>query len=478
MAVNRISQETETRLVGCLEKVASLVEGGLGPTRALVKVARDEDLGPGLVRLMAQAYNNGRTNAQRKAADDLFDKTASFRLADAQAAVKELYPDQVKSAADLHREQAVSDEYGRPPRWARPEVALTKTAVALVGQAPAAYPREGGRHVKKAFSLLREAGKAIEERRRALSATRDKLASSFGELKAYFRRVGTSTPVKQAQVNARLLFGRASDVVFRQLALDDPLIEKAASASGPAPCRADAREAPYRQVGECVELARACCGLQASLDGLRKEAAQAARLVNDRLVVPDKSYHAGSILRPMQKEAILGPLVGAALGNESEDKPGFLSTVAGKAFGGAAAAAGADAFQRALPKGLDSARADAFADLTSPEHEAKLRNVRAQAVLHDILANDEYLAGEHPEKVVKTYNEITKLSPRAADQPMLMRSLLRRYMQQATVEPHDIDQQLGIENKIKDRNKPSEEYNLPPAVGNALQGVKPGVKRE
>src|SRR5947209_14252371 len=140
MAVNRISQETETRLVGCLEKVASLVEGGLGPTRALVKVARDEDLGPGLVRLMAQAYNNGRTNAQRKAADDLFDKTASFRLADAQAAVKELYPDQVKSAADLHREQAVSDEYGRPPRWARPEVALTKTAVALVGQAPAAYP--------------------------------------------------------------------------------------------------------------------------------------------------------------------------------------------------------------------------------------------------------------------------------------------------------------------------------------------------
>lgn len=473
MAVNRISKDTESRLVDCLEKMAALVEKGSDPTDALVKIARDEDLGPGLVRLMSQAYNNGRTNAQRKSADDLFDKSASFKLADAQAAVRTLYPERVKTAADRHHESAVSDAYSSPPRWTRPAEFVKTASVSLVSEAPAPYPRETD-HVKKAFSILRDGRKQVEEDRRLLSETRDKLASAFEDIKTYFRRVGPSVSVKQAQVNARLMFGPAADVLFKQLSLSDSLIEKAASAKAPSPSRAVASQSPYKEIGACIKMARECRRMEESLTGLKKEAAQAARLVNDRFVVPDKDYHAGSILRPMVKEAVMGEL-GEDIANS--DMSGRLSNSGpiggwlGHAAGGAAHALGTQVFNRVLPKDIDKARADTFMDLTSPQHEAKLRNVRAQAVLHDIMANDEYLSGEHPEKVVKMYNEITKLSPRAADQPMLMRSLLRRYMQQPSVEPHDIDQQLGIENKIKDRDQPQSEFNLPPG-GSILSGKK------
>lgn len=450
MAVKRISKETESRLVECLEKVAVHVEGGDDPTRALIKVAREEDLGPGLVRLMAQAYNNGRTNAQRKSALDLFDKSASFRLADAEEAVRELYPRHVKTAADLHRAATVSEEYATPPRWLERRVSFEKAAAAvtLVAQAPVLYPHEGGRHAKKAFSLLREAGRELAERRRQLAHTRDKLAAAFGGLRTYFRRVGTTTPVKQAQVNARLLFGRASDVVFKNLVLDDPLLAKTASAPEPLPCQADSSHEPYALIDTCIRLARKCRDLDVGLADFRKQAGDLARQVNDRFV-PDKPYHLGSILRPMEKESIVSDFLGETLG-------------------GAGRTAGMEAFNSLMPKPIDKVRNDAYLDLTSPEHEARLRNVRSQAVLHDILANDDYLSQEHPEKVVKMYNEITKLSPRAADQPMLMRSLLRRYMQQAAVDPHDIQQQLDIENQIRNRNQPSGEFNQIPSVGSLM----------
>lgn len=443
MAVKRISKETEDRLVACLEKVASLVDGGGDPTAALVEVARDADLAPGLVRLMAQAYNNGRTNAQRKAGDDPFDKSASFRLADAEAAVRELYPPHVKTAAELHRESAVGREYDAPPRPARrPAVGLEKAAFSVTPLDP--YPREST-HAKRAFSLLREAGRELEERRRLLTHARDKLAAAFGGLRDHFRRVGTGHPVKQARVDSRLLFGPAADVVFRQLALDDPLVAKTASAPDPLPGHADPGSEPYSLVGACVRLARECVALEKGLGEFRKQAADLAGGVSDRFV-PDKPHHVGSILRPMRKQAVITD---------------FLQ----EALGGAGRSAGVEAFNKVLPQPIDKARNEAYLDLTSPDHEARMRNIRSQAVLHDILANDDYLSRENPEDVVRMYNEVTKLSPRAASQPMLMRSLLRRYMQLSTVEPHELQQQLDIENKIKDRDKPSGEFNPPPPVG-------------
>src|SRR5690242_10383338 len=117
MAPPRMSKQSEAKILRGVEEMIDLVEEGLHPNAALTKVAGRGNYPPGHLRLMAQAYNTGRTNFQRKSASDPLSKTASFPLADAGKVLEELYPSQVKSAAARWQEDVVSDEYAASPSW-------------------------------------------------------------------------------------------------------------------------------------------------------------------------------------------------------------------------------------------------------------------------------------------------------------------------------------------------------------------------
>jgi hypothetical protein len=106
--------------------------------------------------------------------------------------------------------------------------------------------------------------------------------------------------------------------------------------------------------------------------------------------------------------------------------------------------------------------------VSDPSHEARLRKVRAKAMLHDMMANDEYLSGEDPNKITDAYNEISQLAPRASESPMLMRALLRRFSAQGQVDPHDVDQLVGVEANMKKRDAPVTQTNLPKVMGSSL----------
>jgi hypothetical protein len=137
---------------------------------------------------------------------------------------------------------------------------------------------------------------------------------------------------------------------------------------------------------------------------------------------------------------------------------------------------------KSIEKGMGKPEAklktEAFMAVTDPQHESKLRGLRSQAMLTDMMANDPFLSGESPDRVMGLYNQITKLSPRAADQPLLMRALLRRYLAQGQVDPHDIDQLAGIEVKLKQRDEPQREYNLPKLPQDFTQQSSSPVRRE
>jgi hypothetical protein len=96
-----------------------------------------------------------------------------------------------------------------------------------------------------------------------------------------------------------------------------------------------------------------------------------------------------------------------------------------------------------------------------PQHDLNMRQLQGKAMLHDLLTNDEVISAEHPDKVTKLYNDISKLAPRTATQPLLMRAALRRAISQGQVDAHDADQLLGVENKIKDRDRPEDAPMVP-----------------
>src|SRR4029077_20857665 len=112
-------------------------------------------------------------------------------------------------------------------------------------------------------------------------------------------------------------------------------------------------------------------------------------------------------------------------------------------------------------------KTDALMNVTDPAHENKLRGLRSQSMLHNLMNTDEFLSGEDPQKVTGLYNEINKLSPHAADQPLLMRALLRRYLAMGAVDPHDVGQLSDIEGKLKLREEPGKEP-IPPKYHESL----------
>ncbi len=96
----------------------------------------------------------------------------------------------------------------------------------------------------------------------------------------------------------------------------------------------------------------------------------------------------------------------------------------------------------------------AWLQLEDPAHDAQLRAIRTQAMMADMM-NDPII-GSHPlEEVSKTYNELSQLAPRSAQQPALMRAALRRHLQGA-VQPFETNEALNTEKTLKDTAGPLE----------------------
>ena len=125
-----LTKEAENRIASGLNKVIDLVNGGAAPSDAIVKVATELQLPAGHVPLMVNAYNIGRSEAQRKGSTDLFEKVSEFELADASQVLERMFPTTVKSAGVLAEEWAVSPAYMAPPRFLRDRAKREKLAAA------------------------------------------------------------------------------------------------------------------------------------------------------------------------------------------------------------------------------------------------------------------------------------------------------------------------------------------------------------
>ena len=93
--MKRLSKEAESQVLDALGSVADLVNELDEPNDAIIKAAKEFNIPAGHVNLMVTAYNTGRTNKQRMAADDPQEKAASFKLADPVVIMEALYPSKV-----------------------------------------------------------------------------------------------------------------------------------------------------------------------------------------------------------------------------------------------------------------------------------------------------------------------------------------------------------------------------------------------
>lgn len=451
--MKKISKAAEDRLVGAIEKTAALVNDGMHPNNAIAKAAAEGGIPPGHINLMVHAYNTGRTTRQRQNGGDPFEKSADFEMADAAQVLEELYPSQVKTAAAVLQNTAVSTQYAIPPTgilerresrrvkaasmevdwraWSRGEYADEegRTQQLIVNATPPPpLERDQAYLMKKAYCDADRRQREVNEARRQMHAAKDQMANTFMELTDHFKTAGAA-PIPVVREQCQLLHGNKAVQLIDEVVKVTPGLMRFSQ-------HKSASYDPNRLYSTDGEAYALVSQFLDDLDTYQQKKAE---------------YERVHVAGQEAVENLLAPFVGSP--SSVLDDPVFSTgsekeaTVMPMLMGGSLATNILKNVSSGM-QGPDSGEVNSMmASLTDPAHEQELRNIRSSAALHDMMLNDPVLSSHPPDDVVNAFNEISEMSPRASEQRMLMQSLLRKRMEQGSLDPFEIDQLLGMEQK-------------------------------
>lgn len=476
--MKRLSKEAEEKLVSAVEQVADLVSNeGMTPTDALVKIANDEGLLAGHVRLVANAYNTGKTNAHRQTAADVWEKAAEIPLADAGVAIDKLFT--TKKASPVSKQNI--EDYTRPPVWAdrlRKDRFVAATPLEKYASAPKPKHESEELTLRKQAADKSKSEKKVVEKRARVSLWTDRVMQSTEELRDYFKTPG-NLPFNEVRKTAEALHGEDAAKLFAFLERKNPSFAK--------------------QAGKAVDLAKgevfdiinnaviAGRGYRISTSNYEdqskfhdfmygKQASAKPNKPEHVLEVPgwtekpaEKKAEGGEDNQNgvlgcfLKKEAILGLQTMKAhgqrtakiLGDTSGLKPGAYETSGEYAPGHSIGNTYYPSTATEFDKGV---RPEMLAwELSSPEHENDLRSVQVNGWMHDLMANDQVVGQHQVDEVSKAYNDLSKLAPRAMGNPMIAKMMMSTYLSQGgRVGLFDaqggLAQLLDVENRIKQRD--------------------------
>jgi hypothetical protein len=451
--MKRISKEAEAKVLDALGTVANLVNEVDDPNKAIIKAATEYSIPAGHINLMVLAYNTGRTNKQRLAADDPTEKSASFVLADPKVIMEALYPSEVKTKAEEKRSSVVSADYSRPPVFAQRKSSAMKAARYVdwkLSDKPEQYAHDPKEASARAYNSSLFNKQRMQSCRRELSHARDTLARYFEKLGAYFRTPGSFSFADLSPVVA-IQHGNVGKAVMKQVARAAPLIEKQGASGRLINVSADVE--PFTTITACVKLAK-------ELAAREKDYSHLVEIVEKRA----REKLSPFVHAPGSRSVLGTPSSGSVI---TEKVAGVSNKVIGLAAisnltGGLGSLANqsqqsADkAFQNDIEKFTDQ--------LADPSHELELKRIRSRAMLEDLLANDPVISGYGSADVLQAYNDIVELAPRAADQRMLLQGLLRRHLAgEMSTDPFDVQQNiLGSEKLLAERDTDPKAFSLVP----------------
>jgi hypothetical protein len=495
-----LSKQAEAKLISAIEKAALYANEGMTPNDAIVKSAAEADIPAGHVNLMVHAYNTGRTTKQREQGENTIEKAADFQLADAAVVLKTLYPETVKTSAEVARARAVSTEYAVSPigMLQRRQNDLRKAAAVKAPLPDKTYvppPRDEHAAAMRARSEKIAAQRAEEEQRRVATTAYAKAAAAMDEIAEYFRRPG-NMPFGDAVREVRLRLGDDGVSVLEKVSEVYPQLKKQAATNSshfgddplygvvtrvvthleeyvayrPQEKKAEKKNLslePSVITGSVLDsLSSAPVQLKKSYDTTGAGRWHDSSAVTDTEVArlresfglnppppepppPPPSWSD----TPGRPERPVGRVVGDFTSNLNAPEDSVLSSIGAVLAGPRNAAVGAIGKELFDPEKAKKMKMDQYSKLTAPDHETALKNIKAQATLHDMLLNDEVVSGYDPKEVAIAFNEIANVAPGVVDSPAVLQALLRKRLEAGTLADFDVKQLLEMDKLKAERDK-------------------------
>lgn len=430
--MKKLAATQERAIMSALADVAGHIKESGDPNAALVKAAKAHNIPAGHINLMVHAYNTAGSDRQRDNGNSVLEKAADFPLAQASVVLEELYPATVKTAAAAHHAAAIDPMYSAPPTWTD-EVQQQEKAAAVaaidwsMGPKPDPLPREAGDAMKRAWSSVTANKRACEHARRELAESENAVVGALEKLGSYFRQPGC-VPFGSARAALELYHGDAGRAVMSQVLRSRPSLEKQA---GAIPATVDWKAAPFSLALDCAARGRDMLQKRAALDAATAEHEKVAE----------------ATLRPFAPSRSLSCLAGLCSPEKAAGvkKAAGLGTVIG--YDAAKKALGGVAGSMTTADG-DGTVNDTLQEIASPDHETQMRDIELQYTLQDMMSNDPVIGQHDPEAVTTAFNELSRTAPNVAQQPLQMRALLRKHLQQAAFDPFEAQQVADMEKTV------------------------------
>jgi hypothetical protein len=280
-------------------------------------------------------------------------------------------------------------------------------------------PRDTSLYMDQCLKAKLASERVLTNIKMALLNSKDELDVKLRCVRDWCRKNASQVP--EVEWNSRQLFGSGAKELF-------DLTTLGLTGIGRAEKRAYATRNPIDQTKAPYSLVKAA--LDKAVEYIRDESY--AKEASSKIVL-----EVAKALPFGQKEAELSQVLGTA-SLTAKEAAGFW----GSMFSGAAGGMAQHALQ---PKSPGDISAGMQEDISDPAHEAQMRAIKSQAMLSDLMANDEIISGHDPATVTNAYNEIVQLNPHISAHYGIMRGALRKHLASGDMQPFDVEQLRKID---------------------------------
>jgi len=405
MSVKKLTSETKEKIAHITSELVDSVEMGEDPKAAAIKLAKAYDLTKDQIRMVVRAYNTAASLAQLEE----FDKRAEVpRVINAEEVVKAVFGGKrtkVASQEVQEKPQVVSSDWSLPVQAVvRTDTPIRTSRIIKFATVDRPKPEPKDNTPFLAQQARKEAAvvKLAAERR---------FVDAIQQLAEYFSVTGAIDP-KIAEQNAVAAFGKDSKTIIKSALDFAGLKKKPIYSNNPV---FDPQKPPYNLIKQAVD---ACNDyLQAvKTEKLADEVAPKKKKLD--LANLRKPIY-GTIFPELEPERWQTIFPELEFGKEAAAKTGINISP----FGPTA---------QTLALGLGEVFGHPRESVVKPTDvtmNIEATTLRTKSYLIHLMANDPVISKYPPEEVVKVYNALSRLAPRAMQQPNVIVMYLRIALQ-------------------------------------------------
>lgn len=425
-----MSKQEEKTLIGHVQSTCELVNSGNTPTEALKKVAEDNSLNKAHIRRIAEAYNQAATlshleEKQGSARNEL------FSLADPDKVISEIYPDKQEDLT----EKVAYDLVRHSVKSCNRNLIASKLQKEEIESLRSPYTKEASHDTEKLKTERYFTKQSVDMLSHSLVEERQGVLELYKEAADTLARNFYNTPFEQ--VEGLVLSKYDSDI---KPLLDSLWVDTNAEEQG---------QSRYKQSDGITDASRFTLSDMkttsfASIENLVDAALSLSKRSKEKTAKESRIKEIDEIL----KEWGLSKSASTSNTFEKFASQKKSESFFGQALGVVGGASGKLKEELATRSRFERKVRENMENLLDPDTRDQLQQIRVQAVLNNLMDNDEVISSYDPETVINNFNKIYSVAPEAATQPGVMQSMLRRALVNDGLDAMELGQVASISSDV------------------------------